>query len=243
MLVFIDESGTNNLDQDHIDKLYSVFALGAVIFRNDSYQKFDTDFKRLKLDLFGTDEFVLHTAEITRPSKSKNPLNLKFNDPSFRKRFYSQITQLISAHDLVIAASVVKKKAHFEQFGSNAKDPYIFSFDYLLNSVLTYCKDESCEIFPEKRTHVEDTKLELSYLRTKVTGTEFYKGAEVAEKISNFELQDKRQNVSGLQLADLIVTPIGRHVIGKSPKPVGNEIPFELIKKKMADKDFYVFPQ
>lgn len=242
MLAFIDESGTNTLDQEHIDQLYSVFVLGAVIFPNDTYEKFDQDFKQMKRDLFGTEDFVIHTAEITRPSKSRNPHNLRFNDPEFRQHFYKRMVNLIQTHDFTVAASVIKKKAHFEKFGSNAKDPYIFSFDYLLNRILTHCKEEQCDIFPEKRTYVEDTKLELSYLRTKVTGTEFYRGVEVSEKIKTFELQNKRQNLSGLQLADLIVTPIGRHVIGKTPKPVGNEIPFITVKKKLGKEDFYIFP-
>ena len=90
---------------------------------------------------------------------------------------------------------------------------------------------------------MEDTKLELSYLRTKVTGTEYYRGAEIAEKVKTFELLDKRQNISGLQLADLIVTPIGRNVMGKVAKPEGNEVPFFSVKKKIAEGHFYIFPQ
>jgi hypothetical protein len=31
-------------------------------------------------------------------------------------------------------------------------------------------------------------------------------------------LRDKHLNVAGLQLADLVVSPIGRHVMGKPPR-------------------------
>jgi hypothetical protein len=36
--------------------------------------------------------------------------------------------------------------------------------------------------------------------------------------IRRLKLVNKNRNVAGLQLADLVVSPIGRHVLGKPPK-------------------------
>ncbi len=58
MLVFIDESGNHNLNYIHTEDPYSVFVLGAVIFDDQEYEKFDRAFKALKYELFGTSEIV-----------------------------------------------------------------------------------------------------------------------------------------------------------------------------------------
>jgi hypothetical protein len=61
--------------------------------------------------------------------------------------------------------------------------------------------------------------------------------------ITKFELVDKLENLSGNQLADLVVTPIGRHIIGKKPKLKGNEIEYEILKTKIKRPDhFVIFP-
>jgi hypothetical protein len=125
MLVFIDESGNHNLNYIHTEDPYSVFVLGAVIFDDPEYEKFDRAFKALKYELFGTDEFVLHTLEITRPSRSKNPLNRKFDDPAFRHIFYSKMNELIKNYDFKIVVSIIKKTDFREKEGLDSKDPYI----------------------------------------------------------------------------------------------------------------------
>ncbi len=125
---------------------------------------------------------------------------------------------------------------------NSSEDPYIFSFDFLLNRILHHCNNGNCNIFPEKRTHNEDMKLELALLKTKNTGTKLFRGAEVSRMITQFALTDKNENHSGLQLADLVVTPIGRHILGKVAKPIGNEIEYQIVKKKIAAEDLLIFP-
>ena len=79
-------------------------------------------------------------------------------------------------------------------------------------------------------------------IRAKNAGTRFFKGAEVSERIAEFVLKDKKDNLSGLQLADLVVTPIGRHILGKAPKPDGNEIRYAVVKDKISARDFLLYP-
>jgi Protein of unknown function (DUF3800) len=103
MFVFIDESGNHNLNYLGNQDPYHIFVLGGVIFDDIEYAKFDLEFKALKLRFFGTEEFVLHTKEITRPNRSTNDLNLKFNDPEFRQEFYTALSDLISGTNFKIS--------------------------------------------------------------------------------------------------------------------------------------------
>lgn len=49
-------------------------------------------------------------------------------------------------------------------------------------------------------------------------GTEYVSASDVRKSLSELHIRDKSQNIAGLQIADLIVSPIGRHIIGKSAK-------------------------
>ncbi|MBI2268040.1 MAG: DUF3800 domain-containing protein [Candidatus Blackburnbacteria bacterium] len=45
----------------------------------------------------------------------------------------------------------------------------------------------------------------------------------------------KSQNEAGLQIADLLATPIGRSILGNKPKP-GHEIDYSVLKNKFSKK-------
>ena len=55
-------------------------------------------------------------------------------------------------------------------------------------------------------------------LNLKIQGTSRLRGRVVRERLSTLSLFDKKDNVAGLQLADLVVSPIGRYVLGKPTK-------------------------
>lgn len=242
MISFIDESGDHNLELEKLDNQFNVFVLAAVIFKVKDYSQFDSDFRKLKRRLFGDENYIVHTAEINRPSKASDPRTSQFVNREFREKFYNSINKLIDNSLFKIASCAIRKEKMINRYGSNAEDPYAFCFENILNRILFECDGKACKIYPEKRTHTEDVKLELNLLKMKTTGTQFFRGAEVGGMIEEFALKDKKENISGLQLADLIVTPIGRHIIAKSPKPKGNEVLFSLIKSKFRTKSFTIFP-
>jgi len=242
MLIFIDESGNHNLNYLNVSDPYTVFVLGAAIFEENEYDKFDLSFKKLKQDLFGTSDFVLHNLEITRPSRSKNILNRKFDNPEFRKEFYVRVNNLIENTEFKIVVSIIKKVDFREKEGLDSKDPYIYSFYSLMDKIMYHCRGQTCRIFPEKRGYQEDIKLKAEFLSIQAGGTKRFKGSEVDKVVEEFTLKDKATNISGMQLIDLLVTPIGRDFIGKKPKPVGNELSIELIKDKINRKDYFIYP-
>ena len=242
MLVFIDESGDHNLDITKSDNTYNVFVLGAGLIDQIEYDTFDKKLRKIKTDLFGDDSFVIHTREMTRPSHAKDLRNKKLVDAKFRFSFSTQLNELIKKTNFKVISSVIRKDKVLGKVWDSAEDPYIFSFDFLLNRVLHYCQSDSCKIYPEKRTHNEDVKLELAFLRTKTTGTKLFRGAEISRMVEEFILKDKSDNTSGLQLADLIVTPIGRHILGKITKLIGNEIEYQNVKQKIDEEDLLIFP-
>jgi hypothetical protein len=68
------------------------------------------------------------------------------------------------------------------------------------------------------RDPILDRGLELAWLNLKIQGTQFLQGKVLADRIFGLSLRAKSDTIAGLQLADLVVSPIGRHVLGKSAK-------------------------
>ena len=73
-------------------------------------------------------------------------------------------------------------------------------------------------IVAEKREPTLDRQLDVAWLNLKIKGTRFLQAKAIEKRILGLNLRDKSENIAGLQLADLVVSPIGRHVLGKSAK-------------------------
>jgi hypothetical protein len=245
MLVFIDESGDHNLSSAHFDNLYNAFVLAAVCFRNVAdYKEFDEEFRNLKRELFTSDDFIIHTSEITRPNRASDQRNLKFNDRDFRSKFYKAMNELISSSKFFIIPRVIDKQSFALRYShlESKPDPYNFSFDYVLNRIFFETNSiTKIEIYPEERNHTENRKLKTLFEQIKLNGTRFIKAKEIQRKIYKFELVSKLNNDSGLQLADLVVSPIGRHFIGKNPRE-SDEILYSVIEKKLRNGKYEIFP-
>ena len=90
-------------------------------------------------------------------------------------------------------------------------------------------------MFAEKRDTTLDHQIEIAWLNTKVSGTDKKRPTEVTKAISEFRLINKSLNEPGLQLADLIVSPIGRRIL-KLPIRLDQEIDFSVIIEKFRKR-------
>ncbi|MBX3340706.1 MAG: hypothetical protein KF711_03895 [Nitrospira sp.] len=70
----------------------------------------------------------------------------------------------------------------------------------------------------ERRDPTLDRELDIAWLNLKVQGTRFVQAKAIEERIVGLNLRPKTANIAGLQLADLVVTPIGRKALGKTIK-------------------------
>ena len=237
-LMFIDESGDHNLDPKKIDTTYPVFVLAGCVFDEDYYNgTFVPAFNAFKKTLFGGDDICLHTLEMSRPEKSKNKRFLLFRDKHFRAKFYRELNKLIENTEVTLISCAIQKSKYVEKYGLSALDPYLLSFDNLVNRLIYDLKKDKGKIFAEKRFDNLDQQLEIAWLNIKVSGTDKVKPAEIKDRIENLQLINKRANDAGLQLADLVANPIGRHVLKMKAKPDGNEINFSVIKSKFRNKN------
>ena len=211
-VLFLDESGDHSLDV--IDPQYPVFVLGGVIVDLEySKTELEQRLSQFKLDLFERADLVLHTADISR---NRNGFE-RLSDPAFRQRFYQHLNALMSSLDYTVVACAIRKEEHLARYGLEALDPYVLSLNILVERFCFEVGDvrHGGLIVAEQRNRTLDHQLELAWLQLRVSGTYYLQGAQIEKRVRDLLIRPKDQNIAGLQLADLVVSPIGRFVLGK----------------------------
>lgn len=214
-LLFLDESGDHNLSI--IDPQYPVFLLGGVIVEKDYAEGLlAVELNKFKLEFFGRTDIVLHTADIVRNRNGFDGLQ----DRVFRDRFRDRLNTLMRDLEFSVVVCAVRKNEHLSRYGVAALDPYLLSLDVLVE---LFCfeigKAEGGGLIgAEKRNPILDRELDLAWLNLKIQGTQHIQAREIGERITNLTLRAKKDNVAGLQLADLVLSPVGRHLLGREDK-------------------------
>lgn len=232
MLIFVDETGDHDLV--HIDKQYPLFGLGAVLIDENEYLKMDIEIKMLKQEFFGDDgTFILHSSELKRPlDKRSDKRNSVMLNPKTRASFYKNFDErIIKTREFKIVACFIKKKMMADKYVYPA-DPYHFSFENILNRIIRYGDDLNV-IHTEKRGTELDTELSSEYERLTKVGIHSY-SAETLSARTTLKLINKKENINGLQLIDLILSCLARKGMGKKNKMIGNDLCPELIEAKLA---------
>ena len=210
--LFLDESGDHSLSV--IDPQYPMFVLGGIIVDLDyAAEEMADKVKEFKTRLFGTNDLILHTSDIAR---NKNGFE-RLKDSTFRQHFYDELNSLMRGLDYKVVACAIRKDDHLTKYGAWALDPYLLSLDILVERFIFELGQgfDRGVIVAETRNPTLDRQLELAWDNLKVQGTQYLRAVQVARRIQELALRDKADNISGLQLADLIVSPVGRFVLGK----------------------------
>lgn len=235
-VLYLDESGDHNLNPNKINPNYPVFVLGGVIVER-SYARdvvapaFD-DFKQRH---FGRTDVILHTVDM---GKGRGDYGF-LADAQKRANFYEDLNQMLLDLDYMIVACVIRKIEHIDLYGRNAVDPYMYSLDILIER---FCWELGADvdngfICAEKRNPGLDAELLATWenLLTNEYGTGNFSSHVINAKIIGLDLKDKKPNIAGLQLADLVVSPIGRHVAGLRPNP--NQVQWSVVETKLRRVD------
>ena len=172
---------------------------------------------------FGHGAVVLHAHEIR---KEKGDFTFLFNR-TVRERFLADLTGLMDRLPYTLIASAINKEHPNHRY----TEP-----DSLNSIAMRFCLERSylflreqgegerlTHVLAESRGRKEDADLELAFRR-------ICDGDNATGQWLPFEavFVDKKQNLAGLQLADLVSHPIGRHLL----KPGRCNRAYEVVEKK-----------
>lgn len=234
-VMYIDETGDHSLSK--IQKSYPIFVLCGIICDEKYHDsQLTQQLSILKKKHFGTEDIILHSKEMTHPQKAKHPGYMNFMDSDFRKKFYNDFEKFITQSNITIVACVILKNKHFAKYGLEAKDPYLLSFDNLLNRLVFDVNDnEKGKVIAESRDSILDNQLEISYLSARVEGTNKVQPSELKQKLENsISFGKKSENIAGLQIADMVATPIARHYLEK-PERNGHQLKYRVVFNKVRN--------
>ncbi|MFA5433002.1 MAG: DUF3800 domain-containing protein [Candidatus Paceibacterota bacterium] len=223
---FLDETGDHGLS--FIDDNFPIFVLVGCLFSDEEYSKVSQQINDFKLEFFGTIEIILHSRDIR---KCDGPFQILF-DLDIKKRFYQKLNNILDNANFTIIGSGVNKKEHIIRYGRGAKDPYPLSLSFIIERLI-FCLDNktnsNVDIKIEKRGKKEDQQLLSQYNKILDNGTYYIVPDRLKNRINKFDSVLKKDNIIGLQIADLCAYPLARHILNPmEPYPA-----FDIIKSKI----------
>lgn len=201
LIVYVDESG----DHGPVSRQFPFFVLAFCIFDKHTYANTVTSYMhRLKFKYFGHDAIVMHEREIRT---SDGPFKILMNE-EIRNSFHADLSWLIENSPFQLVAAVIDKAKLLATY-SKAPNPYHLALKFGLERIQNHRVDVGdtgrLHVVFESRGKKEDEELELEFRRIC--------DANATGKRLDFEplFAKKHANHCGLQLADLVARPIGRH--------------------------------
>jgi hypothetical protein len=221
-VVYVDESGDHSLAS--IDPEYPVFVLALCVFHKRHYsEKIIPALEKFKFNYFGHDNVVLHENEIR---KQKGEFAFLSHLPT-RNEFMSRLTSIMDASNFILIACVVDKNRLSRSEGTSS-NPYHIALGICLEALRSFLAEKhqdqtQTHVVVECRGKKEDRELELEFRR-------ICDGDNPGNQNLPFGIvfADKKTNLSGLQLADLVARPVGLNYI----RPAQPNQAFELLKRK-----------
>jgi hypothetical protein len=166
---------------------------------------------------------------VTRPADQTEAapfLFLKTLDK--RERFIADLTDTLSSCPFTLISAVINK-AHLRELDLQPENPYALALRSCLRRTHDFLRQRGqvrreTSILFECRGKREDAELELVFRR-------LCDGGDGRGRMPKFSIEffDKKSNLIGLQIADLVSTPIGQQVI----RPERRNRAFEVIRQKL----------
>lgn len=232
-IIYMDESGDHSLVS--IDNDYPIFVLACCIVSKADYVSIiDPEFQKFKFKYFGHDMVVLHAHDIR---KSKDIFSILLNK-EIREQFFADLNGIVDISPFSLVATVIKKIEYAEKYKS-PRSAYTIALQFCLERIHDFLmrnsqRNKLTHIVVESRGRKEDEELELEFHRII---SNYYDSKATHKRPYNstpFEIMfmHKQANSTGMQLADLVAHPIGRHVLDRSQVNRA----FEIIEQKLIEK-------
>lgn len=229
--LYIDESGDHGLS--NLNPNFPIFLLCGIVISSENCEELNNDFNAVKRAIWKSEQVIFHSRDIRKCEKEfKHLFDLKL-----KAEFYEKIDRVIAETDYKIIASAIKKQNYIKKYGKLSDDVYEISLSFIIERAIFYLESLkktgiSLEVVIEKRGPKEDKKLDEHFQRILSRGTGYIKPSKLANYNPSIIFRHKKENINGLQLADLIAYPIARYIL--EPERVNPA--FEVFKNKLYKK-------
>ena len=221
--VFLDECGSHNLgDKDP----FGAFALAAVLVPDIDYPALDAHWKKWKEERLGSQDKVVHEPDVRKSTGA-----FWFgNDPVKQTEVRESLAEEIAYLDFVAIVCVVNRNAYVKEVGDVAFDNslpghiYLMALDFMLERIALALEyhfgGAYAHLVAESRGSREDALLQFEYVRVHLDATSYIAPTWFRQQLSpGITFYGKKDNIAGLELADLLARPCCEKVLAPGSIP------------------------
>lgn len=210
--LFLDECGDPSLST--FNPSFPIFTLCGVLMSEEGLEKIEEKIRSIKREFWGDKKIILHSRDIRKCEKGFEVLF----DIEIKARFYELLNKVLGSDEYKIIACSILKEPYIRRYGK-LNDVYAQSLSFIMERAVFYlddvCKDKQAELktIIEKRGKKEDKALATYYDALLSKGTYWVSAQRIKNYFKSFEMRMKKDDVIGLQVADLVAYPITRHIM------------------------------
>ena len=241
--MFVDECGDPNLIT--LDENFPIFTLCGIIVSKPQLVSLEKKVVDLKHHFWGEKEIILHSRDIRKHQRGFEVLL----DPAVKRDFYERLNSIMGEKGaFTIVSCSVLKIPYVERIGPDG-DIYGLALSRLIERSIFYLDEignedgSNLNIIVEMRGKKEDRDLTSYYEMFKTKGTKWLTPERLNSHITQLKFFSKRQNVIGLQVADLVAYPIARYILNpKAVNPAYDVLQYNIFTDRDAKLGLKVIP-
>lgn len=221
--LYVDEVGTDVMsDLSKIDNRF-LSLTGVAMTINEARDSLTPKFDWIKAHIFdhdADDPVIFHRRKIVQRKGVYGVLN----DDRKRALFDKALLRSMKVCDYKVITVVIDKMAALEKSKWKEKHPYHYLMQILTEKYARFLDrvNDFGDIMPEGRMGKKDALLQEAYEQVRLSGNYYYSPTQIRHRIpsDNLKIRYKRDNIAGLQLADLIAHPSHMALLDQQKQPV-----------------------
>lgn len=214
--LYVDEVGNSDLESSDNPNHRFLSLTGIILDLAHVQDVVHPQMEALKTKYFRShpdDPVIFHRKEMVN---AKPPFEC-LRDPDVRDRFNEELLGYMRSWEYTVLTVCLDKKNHKETYTTWRYDPYHYCLAVLLERYFFFLDrlETVGDVMAESRGGKEDRRLKASFHRLWEKGTEYRTPEEFQKVLTSCQLKvkSKSNNVSGLQLADLIAHPSRNEIL------------------------------
>lgn len=234
--LFIDESGDHSLKSINAD--FPVFVLCGVLIESKEYLIIDQKVKDLKKSIWDDKKVIFHSTDIR---KKRNEF-VKLIDEGIYKQFLHGLNTIMSESKYTVIASCVDKDKFVKAYGKLVTNAYSVCLSFIIERTVFFLDDvpadlRKLQICIEGRGKKEDGSLRSDFDKVCARGTTYVNAKRIKDIGADIHFRLKKDDITGLQISDLVAYPIARYILDKSRANPA----FDIIQPKLYAKGKKVY--
>jgi len=214
--IYIDEVGNPDLESSDNPNHRFLSLTGIILELGHVESIVHPQMETLKAKYFRShpdEPVIFHRKEMLN---AKPPFE-SLKDPETHKIFDRELLNLIESWEYIVITVCLDKKKHKETYTTWRYDPYHYCLAVLLERFIFFLNrmNSQGDVMTESRGGKEDMRLKYSFVRLWKDGTDYVAPDQFQKALTSKQLKvkPKTNNISGLQLADLIAHPSRNEIL------------------------------